>query len=82
MADAAEHWVTVATRLTEARVNELALVLTARGVPSWAYAQVDDIVAHLSRETRSGDVVVVFSNGSFGGLHQKLMQRLGSEEAS
>ena len=32
MADAAEQWVTVATRLTEARVNELALVLTARGV--------------------------------------------------
>lgn len=29
----AEQWVTVATRLTEARVNELALVLTARGVP-------------------------------------------------
>jgi membrane associated rhomboid family serine protease len=28
-----EQWVTVATRLTEARVNELALVLTARGVP-------------------------------------------------
>jgi membrane associated rhomboid family serine protease len=36
MADAADEgreWVTVATRLTEARVNELALVLTARGVP-------------------------------------------------
>lgn len=33
MADAAEQWVTVATRLTEVRVNELALVLTARGVP-------------------------------------------------
>jgi membrane associated rhomboid family serine protease len=29
----AEQWVTVATGLTEARVNELALVLTARGVP-------------------------------------------------
>lgn len=29
----AEHWVTVATGLTDARVNELALVLTARGVP-------------------------------------------------
>ena len=28
-----EQWVTVATRLTEARINELALVLTARGVP-------------------------------------------------
>jgi membrane associated rhomboid family serine protease len=29
----AEQWVTVATGLTEGRVNELALVLTARGVP-------------------------------------------------
>jgi rhomboid protease GluP len=29
----AEQWVTVATRLTDTRVNELALVLTARGVP-------------------------------------------------
>ncbi|HUQ51470.1 MAG TPA: rhomboid family intramembrane serine protease [Gammaproteobacteria bacterium] len=29
----AEQWVTVATRLTEVRVSELALVLTARGVP-------------------------------------------------
>jgi membrane associated rhomboid family serine protease len=29
----AEQWVTIATGLTEARVNELALVLTARGVP-------------------------------------------------
>jgi membrane associated rhomboid family serine protease len=29
----AEQWVTVAPRLTEARVNELALVLTARGLP-------------------------------------------------
>jgi rhomboid protease GluP len=35
MANAAgsEQWVTVATGLTEGRVNELALVLTARGVP-------------------------------------------------
>src|SRR5688572_32857729 len=29
----AEQWVTVATGLTEARVNELALVLIARGLP-------------------------------------------------
>jgi len=29
----AEQWVTVATGLSEARINELALVLTARGVP-------------------------------------------------
>jgi membrane associated rhomboid family serine protease len=33
MENAAEHWVTVAIGLTEVRANELALVLTARGVP-------------------------------------------------
>jgi membrane associated rhomboid family serine protease len=33
MSNVAEQWVTVATGLTEARVNELALVLTARGIP-------------------------------------------------
>lgn len=33
MGRSAEQWVTVATGLSEARVNELALVLTARGVP-------------------------------------------------
>jgi membrane associated rhomboid family serine protease len=37
----AEEWVTVATRLTEARVNELALVLTARGVPFHRQLQLD-----------------------------------------
>jgi rhomboid protease GluP len=33
MVDTAEQWVTVATGLTDARANELALVLIARGVP-------------------------------------------------
>ena len=33
MTNAADEWVTVATGLTDARANELALVLTARGVP-------------------------------------------------
>ena len=33
MANATEQWVTIATRLSEARANELALVLTARGIP-------------------------------------------------
>jgi membrane associated rhomboid family serine protease len=33
MTNAAEQWVTVATGLSDGRANELALVLTARGVP-------------------------------------------------
>ena len=36
----------------------------------------DDIVAHLSPKLREGDVVVAMSNGSFGGVHDKLLRAL------
>ncbi|MFL6274630.1 MAG: UDP-N-acetylmuramate:L-alanyl-gamma-D-glutamyl-meso-diaminopimelate ligase [Blastocatellia bacterium] len=36
----------------------------------------DDIVAHLSPKLREGDVVVAMSNGSFGGVHDKLLRVL------
>lgn len=36
----------------------------------------DAIVAALKKELRSGDVVLAMSNGSFGGLHDKLLQAL------
>ncbi len=54
----------------------LARELGARQVPAWAESDVDAIVARLGREARPGDVVLVFSNGSFGGLHGKLLARL------
>jgi UDP-N-acetylmuramate: L-alanyl-gamma-D-glutamyl-meso-diaminopimelate ligase len=38
---------------------------------------VDAIVAHVARTALGGDIVVVFSNGGFGGIHAKLLQRLG-----
>jgi UDP-N-acetylmuramate: L-alanyl-gamma-D-glutamyl-meso-diaminopimelate ligase len=34
-------------------------------------------VDHVGRQAQGGDVVVVFSNGGFGGIHGKLLQRLG-----
>lgn len=37
---------------------------------------VDDIVSNLEGRLDSGDVVVVMSNGSFGGIHDKLMKAL------
>jgi UDP-N-acetylmuramate: L-alanyl-gamma-D-glutamyl-meso-diaminopimelate ligase len=37
----------------------------------------DAIAAHVGRHAVGGDVVVVFSNGGFGGLHGKLLERLG-----
>jgi UDP-N-acetylmuramate: L-alanyl-gamma-D-glutamyl-meso-diaminopimelate ligase len=39
---------------------------------------VDAIVSHVARGARGGDVVCVFSNGGFGGIHAKLMARLDS----
>lgn len=37
----------------------------------------DSIVAHLAGKAQGGDIIVVFSNGGFGGIHQKLLDRLG-----
>jgi UDP-N-acetylmuramate: L-alanyl-gamma-D-glutamyl-meso-diaminopimelate ligase len=39
---------------------------------------VDDIVALLAAELRSGDHVVVLSNGGFGGIHEKLLAALSA----
>ena len=37
----------------------------------------DTIVAHLAKCARGGDIICVFSNGGFGGIHSKLLDRLG-----
>jgi UDP-N-acetylmuramate: L-alanyl-gamma-D-glutamyl-meso-diaminopimelate ligase len=42
---------------------------------------VDDIVLHLRGELRDGDVVVIMSNGSFGGIHQKMLDSLTQSSA-
>jgi UDP-N-acetylmuramate: L-alanyl-gamma-D-glutamyl-meso-diaminopimelate ligase len=40
---------------------------------------VDSIVAHIAKGAQGGDVVCVFSNGGFGGIHGKLLERLGKK---
>ena len=37
---------------------------------------VDAIVDHVSKGVEGGDVVCVFTNGGFGGIHGKLLERL------
>ena len=37
----------------------------------------DSIVAHLAGKAQGGDIIVVLSNGGFGGIHAKLLERLG-----
>ena len=38
---------------------------------------VEAIVAHVAGNAQGGEVVCVFSNGGFGGIHGKLLERLG-----
>jgi len=40
---------------------------------------VDSIVAHVGKSAQGGDIVCVFSNGGFGGIHGKLLERLGKK---
>lgn len=38
--------------------------------------EIDEIVESVGQEARSGDVILVMSNGGFGGIQQKILQRL------
>lgn len=41
------------------------------------YDSIDGIIEHLAKELGSGDQVIIMSNGAFGGIHEKLLERLG-----
>jgi UDP-N-acetylmuramate: L-alanyl-gamma-D-glutamyl-meso-diaminopimelate ligase len=43
------------------------------GIPAYYEPNADAIVAKLNPLLQPGDVVIVFSNGGFGGIHQKLL---------
>jgi UDP-N-acetylmuramate: L-alanyl-gamma-D-glutamyl-meso-diaminopimelate ligase len=65
----------------EERLNPEKLMqdLKAAGKDAAYLPDADAIVAHLAKTADGGDVVVVFSNGGFGGIHAKLLQRLGGK---
>lgn len=50
--------------------------IQAKGVPAYYEAGADAIVERLRGEARDGDVVAVFSNGGFDGIHGKLLAAL------
>jgi UDP-N-acetylmuramate: L-alanyl-gamma-D-glutamyl-meso-diaminopimelate ligase len=52
--------------------------LQRAGVPSDYLPDVDDIVRTVAAEAREGDVLLVMSNGGFGGIHEKLLAALAS----
>ena len=50
--------------------------LQAKGVDAHYFEDVDKMLPRFCRQLRSGDVVLIMSNGSFDGLPQKLLQLL------
>jgi UDP-N-acetylmuramate: L-alanyl-gamma-D-glutamyl-meso-diaminopimelate ligase len=56
--------------------DELVSDLQARGQRARHIPLVDDIIRTVAAEHRHGDVVVLMSNGGFGGIHHKLLQAL------
>ncbi|HEY7545262.1 MAG TPA: UDP-N-acetylmuramate:L-alanyl-gamma-D-glutamyl-meso-diaminopimelate ligase [Blastocatellia bacterium] len=64
------------TSQTAIAPEEMILSLRERGVEAYFIKAVDEIVAFLAPRLKEGDVVVIMSNGSFGGIHDKLLGAL------
>lgn len=59
-------------------INELAAAINRNGVPAEATRSIEHLQSLLEKQASPGDIVVLFSNGSFGGIHQKLRDSLVS----
>jgi UDP-N-acetylmuramate: L-alanyl-gamma-D-glutamyl-meso-diaminopimelate ligase len=62
--------------------EELVESLEGAGTPAHFVPDPDEIAALLVSRAREGDVVLVMSNGSFGGLHRKLLSSLSRSRRS
>jgi UDP-N-acetylmuramate: L-alanyl-gamma-D-glutamyl-meso-diaminopimelate ligase len=58
--------------------EQLVSDLQARGQRARYVPEVDDIVRTIVDEHREGDLVVLMSNGGFGGIHSKLLKALAA----
>jgi UDP-N-acetylmuramate: L-alanyl-gamma-D-glutamyl-meso-diaminopimelate ligase len=58
--------------------EQLVSDLRARGQHARYIPEVGDIVGTVVKEHRRGDLVVLMSNGGFGGIHQKLLKALAA----
>jgi UDP-N-acetylmuramate: L-alanyl-gamma-D-glutamyl-meso-diaminopimelate ligase len=63
------------------RLNPDQMIATLRqlGKPAEYSANAEAILTSLTPQLRPGDVVAVFSNGKFDGIHDKLLARLGAQ---
>lgn len=68
------------TKETALSPEEMASNLRGRGREAGFLPAADEIVAHLAPRLKKSDVVVIMSNGSFGGIHDKLLDALGKSD--
>ena len=57
---------------------KLAEDLRAKSLQAEAYPDTEAILDALAQSCRSGDIVVILSNGGFDGIHERLLARLAS----
>jgi UDP-N-acetylmuramate: L-alanyl-gamma-D-glutamyl-meso-diaminopimelate ligase len=56
---------------------DAAAVLAPLGSKASAYSDLDRLIARIAEAARPGDHVLLMSNGSFGGIREKLLAHLG-----
>ncbi|MEP7074809.1 MAG: UDP-N-acetylmuramate:L-alanyl-gamma-D-glutamyl-meso-diaminopimelate ligase [Acidobacteriota bacterium] len=61
-------------------VDELVADIALQGKPAMSFPDADSIIEHLAPELNDGDVVAIMSNGGFGGIHEKLIERVKVKE--
>ena len=64
------------TAETAMNPNELVDGWRAEGKEAWFIPDPDEIVRHLEPRLKGGEVVLIMSNGGFGGIHDKLLKAL------
>ncbi|HUX18818.1 MAG TPA: UDP-N-acetylmuramate:L-alanyl-gamma-D-glutamyl-meso-diaminopimelate ligase [Acidithiobacillus sp.] len=57
-------------------------VATALGSAAQVYADMEALLRALDAELRTGDQVLIMSNGAFGGIHGRLLERLARRNSS
>jgi UDP-N-acetylmuramate: L-alanyl-gamma-D-glutamyl-meso-diaminopimelate ligase len=65
---------------SEDRLDQQELLQDIKATGTWVYQarSIDDIIDSLKTRARRGDVIVLMSNGGFGGIYQKLLDQLNA----
>jgi UDP-N-acetylmuramate: L-alanyl-gamma-D-glutamyl-meso-diaminopimelate ligase len=60
-------------------VGDIVKSLSGDGIPVEQIGDFDEIASRVATEAGEGDVIVVMSSGSFGGVHEKILEKLRAE---